>query len=190
MHRNVRPINNHRMRLTCARHTGRVPMGPRTHVPPPACSAPGKAAPGRQPGVVRKLLRYLRAKSGNPGASRTPADCPTSHRHIAGGGQCQSRTREKKQPANRKLRDTKNPGPGPRPRRKNDSEEAKDLVGRRKSRSVRRCPVLPMAGRPRSRCECPGQRSPTRLGRCRTTGCLPCGETRCTDDAHTGGSRS
>lgn len=157
------------------------------HLPVPAVAHGGPWAPT---GCCPEIAAVPPCEIREPGRNRTPADCPASHRHIVGGGQCQSRTRAQQQPANRKLRDTKNPGPGPRPRRKNDSEEAKDLVGRRKSRSVRRCPVLPMAGRPRSRCECPGQRSPTRLGRCRTTGCLPCGETRCTDDAHTGGSRS
>lgn len=175
------------MKLTCTRHAGRVPTGPRTHLPQPTCSwrcawqslCTNPVLPGKRCGTAVRN-QGTRAQ---PNPNRWPGqrNGPVDRGSDSSPAQRRRRPRPKSGRGRRHNLKSASFGQqqktlvgsarliGPRPRGRDDNEEAKDLVWGRKIRVVRQCPGSPPADRPRSRCVCPGQCSPVRPGRCRTT---------------------
>ena len=165
------------MRWTCTRHVGRAPMGP-PNSPAATYLCANRALSGMggaPPGEVRQGKRN-RIQTDGPANATDPmareSDLPPAqHRRRpmskadAGGEMtCIPQASESKATSvGSQFLINSGPING------NDNEEGKGLVRDSKIQVVRQCPVSPMADRPQSRCECPAQCSPTRLGKCRTT---------------------
>lgn len=165
------------MRWTCTRHVGRAPMGP-PNSPAATYLCANQALSGNGWGTSGRS--QARQAQPNPNDGPANATDPMARESDLPSAQHRRRPMSKAnaggemtcipQASESKANSVRSPfliNSGPIKR--NDNEEARGLVRDPNIQVVRQCPVSPMTDRPQSRCICPAQYSPTRLGKCRTT---------------------